>query len=639
MKKSILLLAAFAMTMTANAQKPSVLKAPTLKAERLSAVAPSLPNMLRAPRKADLAANQRLVGYYATDDVDNSLGVGNYTTADIEPAIFLEQEALAPYVGKKVTAVRFAMGASSTAKGVTIYTVDAQGNINALASKDTTFASKSTNTSYVWNTVVLPADKQFNITADQRLMVAYKVTQGSKTYPIGVNTKVNGELYINCNIPTSVGGQGQGWYSFGSGNGAAAIQMIVEGDFAANNAIPSSIEKIAAVAGQDVKVTIPFFNMGSSAITNVEYVLTVDGVAADPTRADFNPGIATGAYGNLTFTVPAGDVDAVKNLSVKITKVNGEDNASADVAATAQIGVSTTAFNRNVVVEEFTTENCGNCPRVAGFLHTALKTADLTRTFAVCHHSAYNTDWLTQPCDNDLTTLFNDAGYTYAPAMMFNRQPIFDSQYASGEKDNVTIPSSAAEITSYIEDQLKELSNVGLTINAEPNADTTQVTLTVSGTCNNAYDKTKGLLTVYMTEDSIKAKKQAGGGSNYYQMHVIRYYNSSWGDAIEWKDDNTFTKTYTIDINKAYVKNQLKFVAFVNKHNANDVLDNQIENSIGVPLIGSTTGINNVYTSAEASNDTVVARYNEAGQRIAGAQRGLNILKLANGKTEKVIVK
>lgn len=639
MKKSILLLAAFAMTMTANAQKPSALKVSTVKAERLSAVAPSQPSMLKAPRKADLAANQRLVGYYATDDVDNSLGVGNYTTEDIEPAIFLEQEALALYVGKKVTAVRFAMGASSTAKGVTIYTVDTQGNINSLASKDTTIVSKSTKTSYVWNTVVLPADKQFNITGDQRLMVAYKVTQGSKTYPIGVNTKVNGDLYINCNIPASVGGQGKGWYSFGAGNGAAAIQMLVEGDFAAYNAIPSSIEKIAAVAGQDVKVTIPFFNLGASAITNVDYVLTVDGVAADPARANFNPGVATGAYGNLTFTVPAGDVDAVKNLSVKITKVNGEDNASADVAATGQIGVSTTAYNRNVVVEEFTTEKCPNCPRVAGYLHTALETADLTRTFAVCHHSAYYTDWLTQPCDEDLTTLFNDAGYTYAPAMMFNRQPIFDSQYADGEKDNVVMPMSAGEITSYINAQLAELSNVGLTINAEPNADTTKVTLTVSGTCNNAYDKAKGLLTVYMTEDNIKAKSQNGATGTFYHQHVIRYFNSSWGDAIEWKDDNTFTKTYTIDINKAYVKNQLRFVAFVNKHNANDVFDNQIENSIGVPLIGSATGINNVYTSAEASNETVVARYNEAGQRIAGAQRGLNILKLANGKTVKVIVK
>lgn len=639
MKKSILLLAAFAMTMTANAQKPSALKVSTVKAERLSAVAPSQPSMLKAPRKADLAANQRLVGYYATDDVDNSLGVGDYTTEDIEPAIFLQQEALAPYVGKKVTAVRFAMGASSTAKGVTIYTVDTQGNINSLASKDTTIVSKSTKTSYVWNTVVLPADKQFNITGDQRLMVAYKVTQGSKTYPIGVNTKVNGDLYINCNITASVGDQGKGWYSFGAGYGAAAIQMLVEGDFAAYNAIPSSIEKIAAVAGQDVKVTIPFFNLGASAITNVDYVLTVDGVAADPARANFNPGVATGAYGNLTFTVPAGDVDAVKNLSVKITKVNGEDNASADVAATGQIAVSTTAYNRNVVVEEFTTEKCPNCPRVAGYLHTALETADLTRTFAVCHHSAYYTDWLTQSCDEDLTTLFNDAGYTYTPTMMFNRQPIFDSQHASGEKDNVVMPMSAAEITSYINAQLAELSNVGLTINAEPNADTTQVTLTVSGTCNNEYDKTKGLLTVYMTEDNIKAKSQKGATGTFYHQHVIRYFNSSWGDAIEWKDDNTFTKSYTIDIKKAYVKNQLKFVAFVNKHNANDVFDNQIENSIGVSLIGSTTGINNVYTSAEASNDTVVARYNEAGQRIAGAQRGLNILKLANGKTVKVIVK
>ena len=122
-------------------------------------------------------------------------------------------------------------------------------------------------------------------------------------------------------------------------------------------------------------------------------------------------------------------------------------------------------------------------------------------------------------------------------------------------------------------------------------------------------------------------------------MHVIRYYNSSWGDAIEWNDDNTFTKTYTIDIKSSWKKKDIKFVAFVNKHNANDVLDNQIENSIGVPLIGSTTGINNVYTSAEASNDTVVARYNEAGQRIATPQHGLNIIKLANGKIVKVIVK
>lgn len=222
---------------------------------------------------------------------------------------------------------------------------------------------------------------------------------------------------------------------------------------------------------------------------------------------------------------------------------------------------------------------------------------------------------------------------------MFNRQPIFESYYVSGNMDNVTIPSSANEITGYINAQLAEYSNLGLTINAEPNADTTQVTLTVSGTCNNSFDKDSGLLTVYMTEDSVKAKSQSGASGTFYHMHVIRYYNSTWGDAIEWNDDNTFTKTYTIDINSSWKKKDIKFVAFVNKHNTNEVLDNQIENSIGVSLIQSATGINNVYTSAEASNETIVARYNEAGQRIAGAQPGLNILKFANGKVVKVIVK
>lgn len=639
MKKSLLLLAAFVLTLAANAQSPSVFKAPTIKAERSSAVAPSQANILKAPRKADLADNERLVGYYSTDDVDNSLGIGNYTTKDIEPAIFLESTALTPYVGAKVKAIRFSMGANSTAKGVEIFTVDDEGNINSLVSKDTTITSRSTNTSYVWNTVELPADMQFNITADQRLLVAYKVTQGSKTYPLAINSNVNGQIYIYCDIATSKGGEGLGWYNFGSSNGSPAIQMIVEGDFAAYNAIPSNFDKIAAVAGQDVKVSVPFFNMGSSEITNVDYVYTVDGVEADPAHADINPGVAPGAYGNLVFTVPAGDVDAVKNLTVKITKVNGEDNASADVTATGSIGVSTTAFNRNVVIEEFTTERCPNCPRVAGFLHTALETADLTRTYAVCHHSAYYTDWLTQDCDEPLTYLFNDGGTIYAPAMMFNRQPIFESYYVSGNMDNVTIPSSANEITGYINAQLAEYSNLGLTINAEPNADTTQVTLTVSGTCNNSFDKDSGLLTVYMTEDSVKAKSQSGASGTFYHMHVIRYYNSTWGDAIEWNDDNTFTKTYTIDINSSWKKKDIKFVAFVNKHNTNEVLDNQIENSIGVSLIQSATGINNVYTSAEASNETIVARYNEAGQRIAGAQPGLNILKFANGKVVKVIVK
>ncbi len=39
------------------------------------------------------------------------------------------------------------------------------------------------------------------------------------------------------------------------------------------------------------------------------------------------------------------------------------------------------------------------------------------------------------------------------------------------------------------------------------------------------------------------------------------------------------------------------------------------------------------------ANNNVVSRYNVNGMRINGAQKGLNIVKLANGKVVKMAVK
>ena len=44
-------------------------------------------------------------------------------------------------------------------------------------------------------------------------------------------------------------------------------------------------------------------------------------------------------------------------------------------------------------------------------------------------------------------------------------------------------------------------------------------------------------------------------------------------------------------------------------------------------------------TTADGKNAEVVARYNAAGQQISAPETGVNILKLSNGKTIKVVVK
>ena len=91
-----------------------------------------------------------------------------------------------------------------------------------------------------------------------------------------------------------------------------------------------------------------------------------------------------------------------------------------------------------------------------------------------------------------------------------------------------------------------------------------------------------------------------------------------------------------VNVDEAWKKDDLKVVAFLNKHNTKNRLDNRIENVTGKDLIEKPTAIESV---GSADNAVEVARYNAAGQRINGKQKGLNIVKLSNGTTLKVVVK
>ena len=73
----------------------------------------------------------------------------------------------------------------------------------------------------------------------------------------------------------------------------------------------------------------------------------------------------------------------------------------------------------------------------------------------------------------------------------------------------------------------------------------------------------------------------------------------------------------------------------MNKHNTKNYADNKIENSIGLSF-DSSTGINGVYNNGDA---TVVTCYNVDGTQISAPQKGLNIVKLSDGRTLKVMVK
>lgn len=628
MKKFLLSIAALAMSLTVSAQV-DVQHQKAGVVEQCPYFAQQSVVVQKAAKK--IAANQRWLGYYNSDALAEShkgMGLPDYP-GENKVAICLSEEILKPYVGKNIVGMRFGLTEEIGNSSVSLFKQGGSAPGEVCRTADVQ------NGAVGWNEVKF--DEPYTIHAGEVLYAGYSYTQLSnkkdyKSFPFSAVEEglENQSLWVYCKI-----GNNAGWNEFGMGGANMSIQVLVEGDFAEYAVLPEDFGTLKGAKNKDLAVAVKFMNNSKEAVSSLGYVVSVDGVAGSEQSVDISPTVGVGAYGTFKANVPCGNTEGLKEVKVEVTKVNGHKNGASSTVANGKISIADKMYERNVCIEEFTTEKCGNCPRVAGFLHTYLEEADPTRVFAVCHHAGYYTDWLTKACDNKLLYLFNDNGGSFAPAMMFNREPAFDSQYAAGQKDNVTIPRSAAEIKTITNYYLYEtMADAKLDMTLTYDEGESKVIIVVTGESNKGYDTENALLTVYLTEDNVKAKNQSGA-SKFYHQHVIRDYNSNWGDALTW-NDNKFSATYEFDVDEAWKKDDLKVVAFLNKHNTKNRLDNRIENVTGKDLIEKPTAIESV---GSADNAVEVARYNAAGQRINGKQKGLNIVKLSNGTTLKVVVK
>lgn len=594
------------------------------------------------PQKAELAANQRNVGFFF-DDSRSSEGAGipQYTSGSCKAAIWLQGDLVKSYEGMKVVAIRFALASQQSKSRVFITPVVGNKIAADAVSKDVA------STQVGWNTVTL--DEPYTIGKDASFFVGYdyeqKQTNNGQYYydecfPLSVSTPTvgtsNGGMVIYANIPKSSGGSGETWYNM-SADEVLSIQLVVEGNFKEYVVTPYELSQIITKANTETKADVSFLNFSKEAVTDIDYVVSIDGVVGSAQHYSFTQAIGRGSVGTFSATIPGVEAYGKHTLTINITKVNGNENLSDSKIAEGSLVAASTVYPKNVLIEEFTTEKCPNCPRVAGYLKTALASADASRAFAVCHHAGYYTDWLTGTWDNDIVSLvFGGTGSTYAPAMTFNR----DYNLCKNGYDRYGVmfmPRSAAEITAYINEATGEDANVKLSISATKSSDDSQAVVTVEGEANEAIDKEIAKLTFYVTEDEIKAKSQSGASGDFYHEHVIRYNNSSWGEDIQW-NGNKFTKIFAVPVKEAWVKNNLKFVAFVNNYNSakEDFMSLNVENVIGMPYNSEATGINGISDNIDTN---VTARYSLDGVRLSAPQKGLNIVKLSDGRTVKVMVK
>lgn len=645
MKKFLLSAFAMLLALTAGAQSFTVEKSPN----PLGVQAPAF-GAFKAPAKANLAANQRLVGYFDTDDCDNYVGVPNFT-GNNKVAIKLTADDLAPYYGKKIAGVRFNLGQGNTANGVFVQNLTLENgqivDMTEIASSDksVTSAAGATNTGE-WHEVMF--DNKVELSSSfQELFVGFNYKQTSSNYPIGVNSEVDGPFFVYANIPASQGGSGETWYQFQSGGMGLAIQLIVEGDFAPNSVQPLDLGTIKVVLGKTKNVKVTLKNFGSK-LSNIDYTIALNGKAGAEQHLDF--GKDFGLAGTHTVEIPFAATSEIGKSAVTltVTKVNGAENACAIKTATGTLYTVEREFVKRSVVEEYTGTGCGFCPRGHVGMHN-MRELYGDQFVGIAMHQFNSSD--------PMYYTSYSLGFQGAPSCMVNR--------SSGDLDPYN------DLPKAFMASLKEMPLIDVSVEGAFSEDTAYVyaKASVESLVSGDYD-----IAYMLIADNLSGTTKSWKQSNYFAKGSGVYNSqSSMPEDLQflWDAGSSYAATYNdVLISSSYVssKNKATLPSLVANGSVNSyytltmptkkalkeairscgnevyviamVLDKKtgaIVNARKAKVADfGTTGIENVNNNSEA---TVVARYNVNGVQIAAPVKGINIVKMSDGTTRKVLVK
>ena len=471
-----------------------------------------------------------------------------------------------------------------------------------------------------WNEVVL--DKPYAVAATE-LFVGFSYRQRANVKAVSV---VGDPLYDTFYMR-----YGQADWQDISQLGAVSMEAVIVG----SNILQHDLGLTTASMSPDLthganalQVVATVQNFGSKAVEGFD--ITCEAAGLEPITTHFAEKLASTESRRLTFVITP---PVFTDQDTEWTLTLDADDNEANNALTA-----TYAFLKNVIVEEFTTELCVNCPRVATYLHLALESNHDydNRVFAICHHAGYYTDWLTQDWDEQLTWLYNEGSSLYAPAVMLNRHAEFDAQYNYGQKTPCFIPSSNVELTQYFDYEMQQTANAVVGLTLDFNADSTQVTASVSLLRNQRYTAAHPRLTVYLLEDDIRAENQIGADGIFLHQHVTRATNQTWGEPVAWTADNRFDYTTTFDLKPTWVREKMHVVAFLHNYDGEDHTAIDIENSACTPLLGSAA---NAVTSVAGLQQQTEQVYTLQGRCANNAARGLVIVRRNDGSVVKQVVR
>ena len=677
MKKTLLTMCALLIAVAAvNAQKMSALG----EVKGLNPSAKPVPmksNKLESPvfkvdkpvAKINVGQGERLVGYYTTDDFDYAYPFQYYAGDYKIGTPFYTEDVLNKAVGGQITKARVGLYESMGSTTVSLYEITTSG----ISSSPVASATLAT-TQKGWNDVTF--NTPYTIKEDCSYLLAYDFSiatnGGSHNFLIddGLNTEyLPGGVYMYGNL-----GQGIGWYRLSSSFNICA-QMVVKGGKYSDDDIvlTGGIDRTIAKRGENIDVTMTLKNEGNNVPNSYALNVLLDGESVGTINTPVD--LSDGSRHSYTYSLSLPESlskDEEHNVSVSVANINGNaPTANTDddkfSASFNVYGAEDVVTKQKTLLEQFTASGCVNCPYGYDFLNALnAKRNDLVWVAA---HTDFSEDFPDEYTTNYGSNLFVlQTGFF--PTASFNRAYISDPTLNG--YGYVALPIGIN--TNYIDMYTNLYSNMidaintdipafaSVNIASEYNADTRELKVTVSGEGNADVQKVlaDGAVSVFLTEDGLKGDQASGYTetgeteitADYPHDHVLRMAldgEYGFGEPIKWTSGTAYSNTYTVTLDEGWNADNMNIVAFVGRainveqtwqgatimNGANDIW---VSNTETVKLGETSTGIENAVTVTD-EDTTEVARYALDGTQLSVPTKGVNIVKMSDGTTKKVIVK
>lgn len=600
--------------------------------------------MRKAPAAAPITAitpteSQLWWGYVSDGDIDNlpydgNLGYGSAVT--INNAIMVEGSN--PFINTStIKAIRFWLGDDISAINSNIIVWISKSLPSSASNADYKQVIAKRNISPRLNELVLttPYDAT-KLKSTDKLYIGFSFSISKQAYPVmSYGQDVPGGFFYNY---------GNGWIDFcgeGYGYGNLALQLLLDGGrYPECCASVGDLGQSVVKAGESAYIPVTITNLGKDPINEVEVELQNADGTKTTTTLNLDQPIYMNGSDNAGIAFASATEPKKAEIALTITKVNGKANtltATDGATGTGSLITVSEVPPFKPVVEEFTGTWCGYCPRGTVYMQKA--------------HEQYG--------DEVVLIAVHDGD-----PMQVEAYSSVITRYCNGYPDatiNRTYECDPSAILYYLPYMSKQVTQGKIDLTAEwSNENQTAVNFSTKSTFGYSDNDGQYGVALVLVEDGL-----SGTGSNWAQKN---YYSGSSGDqnmqfwynagssvsglkynhvavaawnalngasiSSSFQADVPIEYNFTGDISSNAIiqdKSQLSAVALLI-----DRVSGKIVNAAQCEIGAYGSAINSIQ---KAQNNTIVARFSLDGCQLSAPRKGLNIVKTADGRTMKVLVK